>query len=157
MKLATLALIDTGERVLFGEKKRGEIGTGKRNGPGGKLEPGETLLECIVREAREELKIELDPAALTHVAVVTFFSAGEPDFKVHVYWTDTFTGEPTETVHMIPHWHERKNLPFHLMHDGDWTWLPTALNQEKFNAHVYFSGRAEGWIDTQFFDYDPTL
>jgi 8-oxo-dGTP pyrophosphatase MutT (NUDIX family) len=64
MKIATLGIVLKGGKVLLGEKKKGEIGTGVLSGPGGKLDPGETLEECLIRETREELKIELDPASL---------------------------------------------------------------------------------------------
>ena len=46
---ATLVFIHQGSRVLLIEKLRG-IGMGKINGPGGKIDPGETPLECAVRE-----------------------------------------------------------------------------------------------------------
>jgi 8-oxo-dGTP diphosphatase len=33
--------------------------------PGGMLEPGEAPLDCVVREVREELGVDLDPADVT--------------------------------------------------------------------------------------------
>ena len=53
---ATLLFIVRNGEILLIEKKRG-IGAGKVNGPGGKIDPGETPLECIIRETREELGI----------------------------------------------------------------------------------------------------
>ena len=46
------------DRVLLMRKKRG-VGSGLYNGPGGKVEPGESPRECAVREAREELRIDV--------------------------------------------------------------------------------------------------
>lgn len=40
-------------KVLLGRKKRG-FGVSKWNGFGGKIEAGETFLQCAVRELREE-------------------------------------------------------------------------------------------------------
>ena len=53
---ATLMFVVRGDEVLLIRKKRG-FGMGKVNGPGGKLDPGETELDCAVRETQEELGI----------------------------------------------------------------------------------------------------
>ena len=53
---ATLLFVLRGDEVLLIRKKRG-LGAGKYNGPGGRLEPGETALACAVREVEEELCI----------------------------------------------------------------------------------------------------
>lgn len=39
--------------------------------PGGMLEPGEEPLGCIVREVREELGVDLDPADVTFLGTTT--------------------------------------------------------------------------------------
>ncbi len=128
---------------MLGEKKKGEIGTGTLNGPGGKLDPGETLVECLVRETFEELEIRLNPATLEEIAVITFFAAGVSDFKVHIYWTDEFEGELHETADMIPSWHALNKLPFDQMLEGDREWFAKAVRGEKFNANVYYKERAK--------------
>ena len=43
-KRFTLLLLERGNQVLLGNKKRG-FGAGKANGFGGKVEPGETILQ----------------------------------------------------------------------------------------------------------------
>ena len=50
--IATLTFVFDGSEVLLIEKKRG-LGAGKVNAPGGRLEPGESITECAVREVRE--------------------------------------------------------------------------------------------------------
>ena len=57
--LATLMFVVQKGRILLIRKKRG-IGAGKVNGPGGKFEPGETALQCVLREVREELHIDIE-------------------------------------------------------------------------------------------------
>ena len=42
--------------VLLIRKKRG-LGAGKINGPGGKIDPGETSEQCAIRETQEELGV----------------------------------------------------------------------------------------------------
>src|SRR5438270_2458633 len=53
---ANLCFIQKHGRVLLIRKKRG-FGAGKINGPGGKIDPGETALESTVRETFEELLV----------------------------------------------------------------------------------------------------
>ena len=59
--LATLMFLVQDGKILLIRKKRG-IGAGKVNGPGGKFEPGETALQCVLREVREELCIDVADA-----------------------------------------------------------------------------------------------
>jgi len=49
---ATLLFVVRHTEVLLIRKKRG-LGAGKINGPGGRLEKGESLAECAVRETEE--------------------------------------------------------------------------------------------------------
>jgi len=47
-------------RLLITKRASGSIMAGYWELPGGKIEPGETPTECIVREAREELGVQVD-------------------------------------------------------------------------------------------------
>ena len=62
-RLAVYLILRRDDRVLFGLRR----GTGYRDGewglPSGKLEAGERLLDAMVREAKEELGLDLDPAS----------------------------------------------------------------------------------------------
>ncbi|MBI4864331.1 MAG: NUDIX domain-containing protein, partial [Candidatus Riflebacteria bacterium] len=51
-----LLFVIQGDRMLLIHKKKG-LGAGKINGPGGRLEPGETPARCAVREVQEELGV----------------------------------------------------------------------------------------------------
>ena len=48
---ATLMFVIQDGQILLIHKKRG-FGKGKINGPGGKMEPGETPRECAIRETQ---------------------------------------------------------------------------------------------------------
>lgn len=142
MKIATLAIILRGDEVLLGYKKSGEIGTATINGPGGKCEAGETPQDCVIRETREEVGIELDPTALVEVAVITFFAGGIPDFRVHVFRTRVFAGEPVETESMIPGWYPEAQLPLNRMLESDREWFARTVSGPYFEANVYYRERA---------------
>lgn len=54
--------------VLLIRKRRPASQAGKLNGVGGKLEPGESFMDAMVREFREESGIDTCPADWTHFA-----------------------------------------------------------------------------------------
>lgn len=51
-------------RLLIARRREGKSQAGLWEFPGGKIEPGETAQECIVRELREEMNIEVEPGAV---------------------------------------------------------------------------------------------
>ena len=76
---ANLCFVIRDGQVLLIHKKRG-LGAGKINGPGGRLEPGETALQAAVREMQEELGVT--PTGLEQVGELHFqFLDG---YKLHV-------------------------------------------------------------------------
>lgn len=157
MRIATLAIITPGNQVLLGLKKgKPLIGAGTLNGPGGHLEPGETILECVIRETEEEIGITLEPEKVEKVAVITFYSGGVPDFEVHTYRAYDFIGEPKETESMIPEWYDIDRLPVDRMLQSDRAWFPQLIRGEKFNANVYYRNRARDFNRIEFFPFsDP--
>lgn len=154
MKIATLAVIlNNKNEILLGEKKRGEIGTGVLSGPGGKLDPDETLPECLVRETREELEIELDPASLQKAAIIDFYAAGEVDFRVHVYLAQILSGAIHETEDLVPAWYPLTDETFARTYESDRHWLPRVARGEKFNARVYYQSRARDFDHIEFLPF----
>ncbi|GAA1011104.1 hypothetical protein Aple_056930 [Acrocarpospora pleiomorpha] len=74
-------------------------GTGYADGlyclPSGHLDEGETIVDCAIREAREEVGITIDPKHLQPATVLHHLSPeGRP--RVGFFFvTHTWTGEPT--------------------------------------------------------------
>lgn len=56
-------VITRANRVLVCQRRASDRNPGKWEFPGGKLEPGETLDQCIRRELWEELGIDAEPGA----------------------------------------------------------------------------------------------
>jgi 8-oxo-dGTP diphosphatase len=121
MRATLLFLVNEEVReVLLIRKKRG-LGAGKINGPGGKIDPGETAAECAVRETSEELGIRvLDP--VKHGELWFNFTDG---LKLHVevFRATRHEGEPVETVEAAPLWTSIDRLPFDEMWADDRCWL----------------------------------
>jgi len=134
-------------KVLLIEKKRG-IGAGKINGPGGKIDPGETALECAIRETREEVCIEvINPVKLGELH---FAMSDIPDIHCHVYFSYDYTGEPAETEEAVPFWCSVDEIPYEKMWEDDRYWLPQALKGEAFDGKFSFEGESIIWRDVTF-------
>ena len=77
--VAACALIDPDGRVLITQRPEGKAMAGLWEFPGGKIEPGETPEQSLVRELREELGIDTQSSCL---APLTFASHSYPDFHL---------------------------------------------------------------------------
>jgi len=69
--VAACALIDADGRILLAQRPEGKSLAGLWEFPGGKVEPGETPEECLIRELDEELGVTTRVACL---APLTFAS-----------------------------------------------------------------------------------
>jgi 8-oxo-dGTP diphosphatase len=77
--VAACALVDADRRVLIAQRPQGKQLAGLWEFPGGKVEPGETPEECLIRELREEIGVETKAACL---APLTFASHSYDDFHL---------------------------------------------------------------------------
>ncbi|TRC76671.1 (deoxy)nucleoside triphosphate pyrophosphohydrolase [Mesorhizobium sp. WSM4307] len=77
--VAACALVDTDGRVLLAQRPEGKQLAGLWEFPGGKVEPGETPEQCIIRELHEEIGIETEIPCL---APLTFASHSYDDFHL---------------------------------------------------------------------------
>ncbi len=133
--LATLVFVIRDGRILLIRKKRG-LGAGKINGPGGKFEPGETALECAVREVQEELCIT--PTGLVDWGENKFQFADGYAIHVHVLKARDFSGEPQETEEAIPIWYDLDAIPDDEMPEDDDLWLPLVIEGRRFRGRFVF-------------------
>ncbi len=122
---------------LYRNKKENDINHGKYIGVGGKIEPGESKDECIVREVYEETNLKLK----------TFYYMGEVRYidldadaydKMYVYYSDDYTGMMKECsegslkfmsedeFYRSPHW------------EGDKIFLDYALKNKAFKSVDYY-------------------
>jgi 8-oxo-dGTP diphosphatase len=62
----TAGILTDGERILVCQRRAGESFGLKWEFPGGKVEPGESVEDCLARELREELALEVDVGPEVH-------------------------------------------------------------------------------------------
>ena len=134
---ATLVFVFRDDEVLLINKKTG-LGKGKVNGPGGKVDPGETPEQAAVRECREELHIEV--SNLEYCGEHRFQFVDGYSIHVWVYRTREFAGVPTETREAEPLWCNIARIPFDEMWEDDKYWLPKLIRGEKFQTRWIFDG-----------------
>jgi 8-oxo-dGTP diphosphatase len=60
-----------GRRVVLIEKRRPDWQAGKLNGIGGRAEPGETPIEAMIREFKEETGVDTVEADWSYLGVIT--------------------------------------------------------------------------------------
>ena len=124
--IGTLVFLIHQGKVLLIKKLTGH-GQGKINGPGGKWEINESLLECARRETLEETGLAVDN--LTCEAELRFVEQAGPQWLGYVFVAKAFSGELTQTREAKPFWCDLGNIPYQLMWADDAIWLPKVLKQ----------------------------
>ncbi|MDB5259187.1 MAG: mutt: mutator mutT protein [Candidatus Taylorbacteria bacterium] len=130
---------DADQSILLAMKKR-SFGAGKWNGFGGKLIPGETPAAALIREAQEEVSVELAERDLEKVAEIAFHFVDKPDWDqlCHVYIARVWKGEPVESEEMAPQWYPSTAIPYGNMWIDDEFWLPQVVAGKKISAEFWF-------------------
>lgn len=134
-----IAADSSGDRVLLGRKKFG-LGEGNLVGPGGKLEPGETPAEAMVREIAEETSVRVRSEDLQLVGELSYVFAHKPAWsqKSWVFVCRVFSGEPQESAELSPEWFPLDAIPTERMwHDARF-WLADALDGRLVTARFDF-------------------
>jgi len=132
---ATLLFVRKNGKLLLIDKKRG-LGAGKINGPGGRLEPGETPRQAAIRELREELCVT--PTGIKKAGELLFQFTNGHSIHGYVFTATGIKGRPRETYEAKPMWISVKDIPYQKMWSDDRVWLPLMLAGKKFTGRFLF-------------------
>ena len=122
--VGTLLFVVADDQVLLIHKKTGH-GAGRINGPGGKLEDGEGVVDCAVREVREEVGIEVHDAKVC--VEMRFVERNGPQWLGFALRGTQFSGDLVETHEAHPFWCPLDRVPYADMWPDDRVWLPGLL------------------------------
>lgn len=149
------------EKVLMihRNRKENDFHEGKWNGLGGKLDLGETSLECAVREFEEESGCSTRAEQWQWLGQLTF-----PNFKPHknedwavtVYRTELSKEQSRKIVTINPegtlHWIPASEVLSLNLWDGDRNFLPFVLKKQPFQGTFFY---VDGNLNR--FSCDPIL
>jgi 8-oxo-dGTP diphosphatase len=134
---ANLCFVMRDGQILLIRKKRG-LGAGKINGPGGRLEKGETALAAAIRETQEEIGVT--PTGLEEIGELFFQFLDGYKLHVAVFAASGCEGELCETPEATPLWTDIAEIPYHEMWEDDAHWLPLLLKRKRFHGYFVFDG-----------------
>ena len=121
--VAACALIDPDGRVLIAQRPPGKAMAGLWEFPGGKIEPGESPEQALIRELKEELGITVKEPCL---APFTFASHRYPDFHLlmPLYVCRRWEGTVTPSEHSAVKWVRPRELASYPMPPADLPLIP---------------------------------
>jgi len=134
---ATLLFVIRGGQILLIRKKRG-LGAGKINGPGGRIDPGETPLETAIREVQEELCVT--PTGVRDCGELRFQFLDGLSLHGYVFTATDCDGDPRETEEATPLWTPIDAIPYDEMWADDRLWVPLMLAGTRFDGRFLFDG-----------------
>jgi len=141
--VATLCYVKHNGKTLMmhRNKKPGDVHKGKWNGLGGKLDPGESPDDCVVREIREESGLSIHDPRLRGVITFPSFRPGE-DWLVFVYTASRFDGNLSACAEGDLEWIDDAKVLSLPLWEGDLIFLPWLDGDRFFSGKfTYLDGR----------------
>lgn len=107
MNLVSAGIIEKNGKILIAKRKEGKCLEPFWEFPGGKLEENETIQECLKREIKEELEINIEVGDF--VCSCEFF-CGEKKIKLMAYKAKYLSGEIKLNDHQEAKWIDLKEI-----------------------------------------------
>ena len=132
MKQTTLCYIERGGQylMLHRTRKAHDDNHDKWIGIGGHIEAGETPMECILRETREETGLTLEDCR--YRGIVHFRSDSYPDEDMHLFTAARFSGKMIDCDEGELAWIDKEELMSLTLWEGDKVFLALLERRESF-------------------------
>ena len=140
MKIGTLCYIKKNNQTLMLHrvKKENDMHKNKWNGLGGKLIPGESPEECVIREIKEESGLNIKTPSLKGIITFPKFDNIE-DWLVFVFTANKFSGDLIDSDEGNLKWIDDSDLLNLNMWEGDRIFIPWLSKNKLFSAKFYYS------------------
>lgn len=116
MKLVTAAIIYQDGKVLLTRRGPGEKLAGFWEFPGGKIEHGETYQECLTREIKEELNLQIE---VGEVLTTSTYKYEHGEIHLIALEASILSGKIELTVHDKYEWVAPTDLVFYKLAPAD--------------------------------------
>lgn len=132
MKETTLCYIEKNNSylMLLRNKKKIDMNKGKWIGVGGKLEIGETIEECLLREVYEETGLTLKN--YNYRGKILFISDEWDSEIMHLYTADEFEGSLTECLEGELRWIPKDKIMDLNLWEGDRAFMKMLMEDEPY-------------------------
>ena len=101
MTEVTAAIILRDKAILIAQRAQGQNLATKWEFPGGKIESGETPQECLKREIKEELNVDIEVLEFFAESIYTY---DRGTIKLMSFWCKWLSGDLTLNVHSRIEW-----------------------------------------------------
>ncbi len=96
MTRVTVGILQQNGKILVCQRKKGTRYGLKWEFPGGKVEPNESIENCLSRELQEELSLKVGSIGKMEIQSADYDDGGK--FEVHYCFVTDFEGEPLNNV-----------------------------------------------------------
>ena len=101
LQTVTAAIIEREDKVLIARRSPNSKLAGMWEFPGGKVELGESLQECLVRELNEELGIKV---VVGRLLISSEYHYEHGSFRIHAFEADWVSGDISLRDHDLIEW-----------------------------------------------------
>lgn len=132
-KHATMIYLLKGDEILFLERRKQNDKVHKQGmhiAMGGKVEKGESLEDCIKREAYEESGIKVNSVDLKGVIYFRDFGEHNADWIDYIFVSDDFEGEPVNGTEGNFLWVKQEDFDKLNLYEGDKIFIDYIFNKK---------------------------